>query len=245
MKNYIILILLFITINGFSQEDNFISKIICFDYTFQNPINKLSENFGLNSSLGMSYLTNKNDILLGVDANFMYGNNVKNDSLLLLNIMTENGFLINSSGELDDILFYQRGWNTHILIGKSFRFEENYLSGIYVYGGIGYLQHKIRLESNRTYLPQIDENYIKGYDKFTNGISSKLCVNYKYFDKKSSINLYVGLEYINAFTKNRRTYDFELMQEYSKKLKMDQLFGIKAGLIIPINRNNEGKFHFY
>ena len=36
------------------------------------------------------------------------------------------------------------------MIGKSFRFEENNLTGIYMYGGLGYLQHKIRLESNRT-----------------------------------------------------------------------------------------------
>jgi hypothetical protein len=228
-------------LNVFSQDKkitDFNSKIIQSNYTLQVPINELATDFGTNSALGLAYLSNRNDFLLGLDVNFMFGNNVKNDSLLQT-ISTEEGWLINASGELDTILLYERGWNSHILFGKSFRFDEKYLTGIYVYAGIGYLQHKIRLESNRTDLPQIDKDYIKGYDKFTNGISAKLCVDYIYFSKENSV------KFINAFTKNRRSYDFAAMEEYDNNLKKDQLLGVKFGIIIPINRNNEEKFHYY
>ncbi|MAX68080.1 MAG: hypothetical protein CMP60_00045 [Flavobacteriales bacterium] len=247
MKRFRVLILCFSFLNVFSQDKkitNFNSKIIQSNYTFQVPINELVTDFGTNSALGLAYLNNQNDFLLGLDINFMFGNNVKNDSLLQT-ISTEEGWLINTSGELETILHYERGWNSHILFGKSFRYDEKHLTGVYVYVGIGYLQHKIRLENNRTDLPQIDKDYIKGYDKFTNGISTKLCVEYMYFSKENSVKFNIGIELINAFTKNRRPYDFAAMEEYDNNLRIDQLIGIKFGIIIPINRNNEQKFHYY
>ena len=71
----------------------------------------------------------------------MFGNNVKDTTILQL-ISTEDGFLIIVSGELDEILLYERGINTHLMIGKSFRFEKNNLTGIYIYGGLGYFNIK-------------------------------------------------------------------------------------------------------
>ena len=132
MKRFLVFILSLSFLNVFSQDKeitNFNSKIIQFNYTFQVPINDLATDFGTNSALGFAYLNNRNNFLLGLDANFMFGNNVKNDSLLQT-IATEEGWLINSSGELDTILLYERGWNSHILFGKSFRFDNNYLTGI-------------------------------------------------------------------------------------------------------------------
>ena len=106
MKRFLLFILSLSFLNVFSQDKEIIdfnSKIIQFNYTFQVPINELATNFGTNSALGIAYLNNRNDFLLGFDANFMFGNNVKNDSLLQT-IATEEGWLINSSGELDTIL---------------------------------------------------------------------------------------------------------------------------------------------
>ena len=60
-------------------QENINSKIITFDYTYQVPINEMAIDFGHNSSLGFNYLTNNNNLLIGLDANFMFGNNVKND----------------------------------------------------------------------------------------------------------------------------------------------------------------------
>jgi len=35
------------------------------------------------------------------------------------------------------------------------------------------------------------------------------------------------------------------MEEYDNDLKFDQLIGFKFGVIIPIHRNNEEKFHYF
>ena len=66
-----------------------------------------------------------------------------------------------------------------------------------------------------------------------------------YFSKRNSVKYNIGVEFINAFTKNRRTYDFAAMEEYDNNLKTDELIGFKFGIIIPINRSNEEKFHYY
>ena len=50
--------------------------------------------------------------------------------------------------------------------------------------------------------------------------------------------------HLNAFTQNRRVYNFGEMHENISNVKMDQLFGIRLGVIIPINRNNEENFHY-
>ena len=244
MKRYLSILVLSYSISSFAQDDTFKNKMILFDYSYQVPITNLANDFGSNSSLGLCYLQNNNDILLGLDANFMFGSNVKDTTILRL-ISTDDGFLINASGELDEVLLYERGINTHLMTGKSFRFEANNLTGIYIYGGLGYLQHKIRLESNRTTLPQIEGNYLYGYDKFTNGLSTKICIDYMYFDKKNSIKYHIGTEFINAFTTIKRRYNFAQMEEFDQSLKLDQIVGLRFGIIIPINRNNEAKFHYY
>ena len=47
-----------------------------------------------------------------------------------------------------------------------------------------------------------------------------------------------GIEFINALTRNRRPYNFSLREKNDSSINWDQLFGIKFGIIIPINRNN-------
>ena len=235
---------MFLSIKIFPQENSFSSNMILFDYNYQIPVTGISDYFGPNSSIGLGFLQNNNDFLIGADVNFMFGDNIKNDSIFSL-ISTEGGFLINSSGELDQVLLYERGYNTHVLFGRSIRMEENHLSGIYVYFGLGYLQYKIKLETDKTTLPQIDDDYIKGYDQFTNGLSSKLCLDYMYFDKRNSIKFHVGLDLINALTVNRRLYNFSEMTTIDNRIKLDQLVSLRFGIIIPINRNNESRFHYY
>ena len=153
--------------------------------------------------------------------------------------------MINSSGQLDEFLLYQRGFNTHFFIGKAFLFNQNNKTGIYVTTGIGYIQYKIRIETDRTNLPQISGDYIKGYDNFTNGVSNKTCLNYMYFDKKNSMHFYLSAEIIHALTKNNRPYNFGNMEYNNDSYNIDKLFGLKFGIIIPINRRSEERFHYF
>ena len=119
MKHLYILLYLIYSFNLYSQQN---TNMFIFDYTYQTPLGEISEKYGTNSSLGASFITNKNKYLYCIEAGFMFGDNIKNDSLLR-NIATENGSLINSSGELDRILLSQRGFNVHLMFGKDLNFK--------------------------------------------------------------------------------------------------------------------------
>ena len=230
-------------INLFAQENKLNAFFV--DYTFQVPQLNLKESFGANSAIGISYILEKNNnIFFGVELDYMFGSNIK-DSTVLSMISTENGSIIASDGGFANVLLYQRGFNSHAFIGYAFHLQENQKSGLYISTGLGYLEHKIRIETRNEDLPQLSDEYKKGYDRFTNGLSSKTAIDYIYISKKGNFQFLVGYEIIYAFTKNRRDYLFNEMQYTDKNLRKDMLLGFRAGVIIPINRKNSGEFHYF
>ena len=50
----------------------------------------------------------------------------------------------------------------------------------------------------------------KGYDRFSNGFSTKLSADYKYYSKKGKFQASAGINYTMAYTKINRSYDFEI-----------------------------------
>ena len=77
----------------------------------------------------------------------------------------------------------QRGLYSHVFSGYALHFLENNLSGIYISTGIGYLQHQIFIDTKNQNIPQLDEEMKKGYDRFSNGLSTKFSIDYKYYNK--------------------------------------------------------------
>ena len=70
-------------------------------------------------------------------------------------------------------------------------------------------------------------------------------INYKYYSSNGKFQAYTGLNLITAYTKSMRPYLFDSMQYIDKKGTWDYLVGLHAGIIIPIQRINEEKFHYY
>jgi hypothetical protein len=106
------------------------------------------------------------------------------------------------------------------------------------------MQHKIRIQTQEDIIPHLDDDYKKGYDKLSGGISAKINVNYMYFSKKNNIKIYTGIELIRGWTKNLRSYNFDTQNYTSDDYRNDILLGIKAGVIIPILRRNQEEFHY-
>ena len=57
--------------------------------------------------------------------------------------------------------------------------------------------------------------------------------------------MYTGIEMTLAYTKNRRPYLFDQMEYTPTERRWDKLVGANIGIIIPVNRRNEEKFHYY
>jgi hypothetical protein len=131
------------------------------------------------------------------------------------------------------------------MLGYAFHTNESDLSGFYLSGGIGFLQHQIFIDTKNQNVPQLDEEYKKGYDRLTSGVSTKWEASYKYYSPNGKFQMYSGINMTLAYTKNRRPYLFNQMEYSPTEMSLDKLLGVNIGIIIPIHRRNEEKFHYY
>lgn len=216
-------------------------------YMVQFPGGDLSKRYGVNSNIGGSFMLKlKSNFIIEVNANYLFGNNLKGDAASVFDsISTSNGNIINENGEYSKISTFERGYFVGARIGKVFPLNKKHPnSGLLIMAGGGLLQHKLRIENDGNNTPQILGDYKKGYDKMCIGFSASEFVGYVYFSKKQLLNFYFGVEFYQGFTKSGRSYDFALMKKTDEK-RMDLLNSIKVGWIIPIYKRVPDKYYFY
>jgi hypothetical protein len=243
-------ILFSVFINGtvFSQgsiRDSAIAMhIVGVGYSFQVPAGDLADRFGSCSMVGLNYAYKlKSNFLFSLNAGYIFGGDLKEDSILK-NISSEEGYIMGNDGAYADIRLFERGYHISLTFGKLFTFKKpNPNSGIALMAGPGFLQHKIRIETIGNTVPQLNSEYKKGYDRLTNGMGIHESVAYYYFGNRYLVNFYCGFEFIQAFTKNRRDFNFDTMMKDDKN-RVDLLFGVKAGWMLPIYRKAPNKFYF-
>ena len=251
------LLTLILPLIAFGQQKK--QSAFTIDYNYQIPNGILSKTYGNSSELLISYFIEKpNNLFFGVETGYMFGDNI-NDTTILQNIETENGSIIGSDGYYGNINLYERGFNAYVFMGYAihphksrklfFPYLHNLahkeLSGFYISIGLGYLRHKIFIDTQNQNLPQLDVEYKEGYDKLRGGISTKLSADYKFYSKKRNLQFSIGCNYVSAYTKNLRPYSFKEMNYSSSCKRWDQILGFKFGIIIPIHRMNTEEFHYY
>lgn len=248
MKGFLIkfysTVFLFIFLNKLNAQENKQSAFSV-NYNYQFAFGNISKTFGNNSSVGLCYFfeTTKN-YLFGIEGNYMFGNTIKDESIFD-GISSSDGGIIGGDGQYANINLMEIGFNTYLLAGYCFHNSEKNLSGVYLSQGIGYLQHKIFIDTKNQNIPQLNENMKKGYDRFSNGISAKFSIDYKFYHKKGMFQISSGLNYTIAHTKIQRNYDFANNLVYPNKRKWDNFLGIKFEVIIPIQRKNDEQFHYF
>jgi len=214
-------------------------------YAFQWPAGDLADRFGASSTIGGGFLvkTGKN-WLIGVDANFIFGNRMKEDSLLQ-NLLTTEGYIIDQQGQYADVSLFERGFYSSVKLGKVIPiFGSNVNSGLMLLAGAGYLQHKIRIEVVNNSAPQLQGDYMKGYDRFTDGFQINQFVGYIHIGESGLANFFAGFEFVESWTQNRRSLNFDEGRRDDKK-RLDVLYGIKIGWIIPFKRRMPKDFYYY
>ena len=101
------------------------------------------------------------------------------------------------------------------------------------------------IDTENQNIPQLSEEMKKGYDQLHNGISTKLDVSYRYYGDKNNFHFYIGTNLTAAYTQNQRPYSFSSNQYNDDSYQWDRLLGVNAGIIIPVQRKNDEKFHYY
>lgn len=176
----------------------------------------------------------RNNLFVLGDANFMFGSRVKIPALLD-GLKDSFGNITDVNGDPATVSILARGIALNAQIGKIIPCnKKNKNSGIMVHLGTGYLNHRIRIETQTQVVPLIELDYKKGYDRLTTGISTTQFLGYSYLPKNGFYNFYGGIYAIEGFTKNRRTIFFdEPSVPVSTNTRLDIIVGFKIGWYIP------------
>ncbi len=228
-----------------NQDNANINYLLSINHSFQIPSGDLKNRFGNNSDISISLIyKNSKNLIIQFEGGGLFGPTVK-ETNLFDPINGENGVLISQNGEIPIIRLFQRGGHMDLSLGKYFKLKSvKNNSGIVLSVGAGYLYHKIFIETITTELPQLNDELIKGYDRLSGGVLIKEFLGYFYFSKTNNIRFLIGLEAIQAFTKDLRNYSYT-NQSYINDDRRDYLIGLKCGLIIQLKKRDTGKYYYY
>ena len=204
----------------------------------------MAKRFGRTSSLGLDVsMKTKSNWVFSIGGHFMFGNEVREIGILD-SMKGSTGEIIDENGQfavvgLDERAMYFGGSVSKIIpLNKM-----NRNSGLYLSVGGGYLQHKIRIYSTQT-VPQLTDEYKKGYDRLTFGPAAMQYIGYRFLDPRKRLNFSFGVEVIEGFTQNRRSYNFDTRMADTKK-RMDIMTGLKLTLTIPIFLKKASEEEFF
>lgn len=246
LKNRLFYAFLLFVPNLFSQnlKDSIVfAPLIKISYGTQLPGGDLAQRFGINSTVGLKFsIKTKKNLLFGVDGNYLFGKEVKEE--LFKNISNTDGNIINTNGEYAEIRLSQRGIAISAHVGKVIPvWGPNKNSGIISTLGLGYLQHKVRIDVPGGNVPQLAGDYKKGYDKLTSGLALTEFVGYLFLGNNRMLNFFGGFEFTQAFTKSRRTYDFDLKAKDNNN-RTDLLYGFRIGWVLPLYKKMPNEYYY-
>lgn len=206
----------------------------------------LAERYGFTNSLGSTagYKTSRNWIF-ALDGNFLFGQDIRMEGLLD-NLRDDQGEIPNTSGGQSIVLLFNRGFNVNAIIGKVFPiFSPNPNSGPMVQLGAGYSWHKLRVETQEDDVPQLQGEYLKGYDRLTIGVNTSQFIGYSFMANQGLYNFYGGLYFQQGYTVNQRDVFWDMPEkEVSKDIRIEHLFGIRLGWLIPIYKRQPKEYYF-
>ena len=216
-------------------------------YAYEISGGDLVTRFGNNSKVGGAFsLKFRNNWIISLDAGYMFGQDLKEEAYSVLDdLKTEDGQITSQYGTPGSILLGERGFTIMLKGGKILPiFQLNKNSGPFIMGGIGILQHKIRIDNDGNDTPQVSEEYKPGYDHLTFGTAFSEMIGYRLYAKNQMSNFYIAFEWTQALTRNQRKFNYNTM-EYDNELRLDMFYSFKIGFIIPFARRSPKAFYTY
>jgi len=214
-------------------------------FQYQVPGGDMADRFGNNYNVG-GFLNYKlaNNWMIGLEGDFLFADKVEEDGILD-SISTDDGYIIGESGEYATVYLYERGFHLLVKVGKVIPvFGPNKNSGLLLTAGAGFLQHKIKIDVDKEDVPELSNEYKKGYDRLSNGPAITEGISYMHCGSKRLINFSVGFEFTQAFTQCRRDYNFDQMKKDTTK-RLDLLYGVRLTWFFPIYRTAANSFFYY
>jgi hypothetical protein len=92
----------------------------------------------------------------------------------------------------------------------------------------------------------LSEAYQKGYDRLTMGPALTQFVGYSYQSNNRYYNFFIGVDFMEAFTKSVRKYNYDTRQADTDQ-RLDITYGLRVGWLIPIylkSKNSSNEYEF-
>jgi hypothetical protein len=252
MHKIIVLLFLVMSLNADAQNELFGTEkaparkgfILGFNGGVDFPGADMAVRYGTSWRVGGQVLyKTKSNWVFGPKFDYMFGNNLREDSLLS-NIVDEYGTFISNTGQRLSANFYQRGYMFGMQGGRIFNISKtNSDNGILVMTTIGFMEHKLFIRDRENAIPSLAGDYKKGYDRLTNGWMLEQYVGYTYFANNNFLNFHLGLNVTAGFTQGRRDWIYDLKIPGNES-RFDLLLGIRAGWYIPIFKRKSEEFFF-
>lgn len=252
MKYIITLLLSILTFSGFAQDGIFQTKkkearkgfVFGVNGTFDIPGADMADRFGLSYRLGGSvFYKFKSNWILGLKADFILGDIIKEDSFLY-NIQDKYGTFIGQNAQRMGVNIYERGYLYGIQGGKIINLSKsNEDNGLMLLTTLGFMQHKIVIRDRDDLIMSLSEEYKEGYDRLTNGWFIEQYAGYTYFGNNALVNFHIGVNILAGFTKGRRDFLYDVMRPGTDS-RTELLFGIKGGWYIPIFKQKSDDIFF-
>ncbi len=202
------------------------------------PAADMAKRFGTSFRIGPGIkLKTKKNWLFGAKFEFLTGNVIRDDSLLI-NVRTSQGGIISQNGDVLNVGTFLRGYTAGLQVGKILPFAQaNINSGPMVLGTVGFMQYRINLFDRDNSFPAIRDDYRKGYDRLTNGLFLESVFGYCFYDRKKFVNFYIGYHILYGATQGRRDFLLDIARPDTGN-RSDIMHGFKAAWVLPIYKKN-------
>lgn len=231
---------------AYSQADSSQSIIyISFDYGLYEVDGDWEQRYSNSNAAGGSIgFKMANNWQFKVSSSFHFSNKVRQNGILD-DVINEVGDVTDFDGELVKIIYEQRGLGFKAEVGKIVPFfKKNANSGLLLQAGAGYFQHRTKIDYRDGTVFQLEEDDRKGYDRLHTGFATSQFIGILFFGKSNFFNFYGGFEFNQAFTKNRREYNYDT-RSFDKDPKLDLYYGMKIGWMIPFKKRASEEFYYY
>ncbi len=243
-----LLIALSLLLNTVIAQDSIFKSRNIFMGAGVNPsvcLGDLKDRFGTFNSIELKgFLKNTKNYTFGASYKVLFGQNAKLDSSIFKD-MSFGNYMVDINGNPANIRMHLRGYELTANIGKIWKLKHDAqkLKGFHTQLGLGMLQTRIKMQFDSDKVPQLEDDYVYGYDKLHNGIV--LTQNIEYFNYNTqSISYYAGIQFGQGFTYNRRNWEYSLNYADTKR-KNDFYAGFHVGIIFPFKLQTKGANNYF
>lgn len=209
------------------------------------PYADMAKRFGVNGEAGASfYMKLRNNWLLGVEGELLFGSGVKENTLAL--IEDRDGNIIGNNGNIATINVFQRGLKLPAFqAGKvlSITSESNKNEGLVLMIGAGAIRHQIFIQDISRSAPLLTKTNRVGFDRLTAGWFISESVGFFSLRPRGYENYMLRIEATQAFTRGLR-FDFNEGKR-DDRLRLDGLISVKLSWFIPRREKSAEEYYYY